>query len=424
MISLEDARSVILDACEELGVETRSVGEALGHLLAEPVRANEDIPAFANSAMDGYALRSVDTSPAPARLKVIDTVLAGDGREVEVGPGEAVRIMTGAPLPLHSDAVCMVELTTTDVSGTWVTVGVEVERGTSVRHPGEDIRSGTEVFGPRTQITPAHVGVLSSLGIESVRVQRRPVVGVISTGDELAVGPGPLRRGQLRDGNRPMLLSLLARSHFEAVDLGVAPDDVSTLSQKVRDACSHCDALVTSGGVSVGDADVVRMALAEMCGEGLRWMQVAIRPAKPLAFGRVDGTPILGLPGNPVSSAVSFELFARPALNKMAGSRHPVRPSIEARAVVAMRREVDGRLHLVRVVAEVDAAGALWVRPSGGQHSHQLRAMADANALALLPDGQGVEAQQAVQVLVLDPDRVVCNAELGLPRRPNPEAAG
>jgi molybdenum cofactor synthesis domain-containing protein len=357
--------------------------------------------------MDGYAVRSADVAKPSARLRVVDTVMAGDGRLVGIGKGEAVRIMTGAPLPEGADAVCMVERTRSESDGQWVVIEDSVPAGNSVRRPGSDIAAGEEVVAIGTELTAAHLGVLARLGLESVPVYRPPKVGVLSTGDELREGPAALPRGAIRDGNRPMLIALIEQAGYTTIDLGIFPDDATTLREAFQKAASECDALVTSGGVSVGDLDVVRIVLSEMCGQSMRWMQVAIRPAKPLAFGLIDGrVPVFGLPGNPVSSMVSFELFARPALRRMGGHNETARPTLSGVADVDLPRDPDGKVHLLRALATVDAAGRLHVRPSGGQESHQLMAMADANALVVLPDGPGVRAGDEVGVLLLDAERL------------------
>jgi len=407
VIPLEDAQELILSACPVMETEHRPLGASLGCVTAEPIVAGEDVPPFLNSAMDGYALRSVDAAAPSARLRVVDTVMAGDGRVVSVGEDEAVRIMTGAPLPEGADAVCMVERTRSEPGGQWVVIEGSVPAGNSVRPPGSDIAAGEEVVATGTELTAAHLGVLARLGLESVSVHRPPTVGVLSTGDELREGPAPLPRGAIRDGNRPMLIALTEQAGYPTVDFGIIPDDATTLRTVFEHAGSQCDALVTSGGVSVGDLDVVRIVLSEMCGQSMHWMQVAIRPAKPLAFGLIDGrVPVFGLPGNPVSSMVSFELFARPALKRMGGHSEAARPALSAVADVDLTRDPDGKVHLLRAVATVDANGRLHVRPSGGQESHQLRAMAEANALVVLPDGPGAQTGDEVGVLLLDGERL------------------
>jgi molybdopterin molybdotransferase len=373
--------------------------EAIGLVLAADIVAGEAVPPFANTAMDGYAVRASDTATAPVRLQVVGDLPAGHAPTVPVGPGEAIRIMTGAPIPRGADAIVMVERTER-AGDDGVIVQVAATAGDHIRAPGGDVEEGDDVFGPGTVLSPAHIGVLASLGFADVPAYPRVRVGVISTGDELREGPGVLAPGQIRDSNRPMLLGLVSECGAEAVDLGIGRDDEPSVTAMFRDAAASCDAIITSGGVSVGDYDVVK-AVLEALGV-LEWWQVAIKPAKPLAFGLVDGTPIFGLPGNPVSSHVSFELFARPALRQMMGfaDADVVRPVVTALAETAMPRRADGRLHLDRVRVRYDTDHYVAVR-SGAQASNALAGMAAANGLAFLPDGTGPEAGDPLQVMLL-----------------------
>lgn len=401
VIPLEEARARILGAVQVLSAVTVPLGEALGLATAAPLAATEPVPPFANTAMDGYAVRAGDTTgasaEAPVRLVVVDELPAGRAPSVPVGPGQAIRIMTGAPVPPGADAIVMVEHTR--VEGDGVLVGRAARPGDHVRPAGGDLEAGAVVFPAGTVLGPAHLGVVASLGHATVAVVRRPRVAVMSTGDEL-VGPGdPLAPGRIRDTNRPMLLALVARAGCEPVDLGIARDDEAVITERLERAVATCDALVTSGGVSVGDYDLVKAVLDRM-GE-LDWYQVAIKPAKPLAFGLVGGKPAFGLPGNPVSSHVSFELFARPALLQMMGHEKRFRPVVEAVAEHAMPRRADGKLHLDRVRVRREG-GRLMAGRTGVQASNVLSAMAAANALALLPDGEGVPEGERVEVMLLD----------------------
>jgi molybdopterin molybdotransferase len=310
--------------------------------------------------------------------------------------------MTGAALPRGADAVCMVEHTRTEEG--FVTIDEAVGHGTNVRPAGDDIAAGDEVFVAGAQLSAAHIGVLASLGMNDVLVYPRPRVGVLSTGDELVSGPGALPLGKVRDSNRPALLAQVMTDGFAPVDLGHAPDEPDALAKALQEGAQECDALLTSGGVSVGDRDFVRTVLEKLGGQRARWLQVAVRPGKPFAFSTLPPkwAPVFGLPGNPVSALVSYELFARPSLRLMAGQENLDRPRLVARAAVDLLRQPDGRLHLVRVQATASGDGTLQVRPSGGQSSHQLHALASANALAFLPDGEGVAAGEIVEVMVLD----------------------
>ncbi|HEX6310064.1 MAG TPA: gephyrin-like molybdotransferase Glp [Acidimicrobiia bacterium] len=402
MISLADAQALVLGAISELPVTTVSLREALGLVTAEAIVASEPVPPFANTAMDGYAVRAADTAgagpDAPVELRVIADLPAGRSPQgIAVAGGEAVRIMTGAPLPEGADAIVMVEQT--ERAGT---DGVRILRaagaGDHVRAVGGDLEAGQAVFPPGTALSPAHLGVLASLGLREVAVVRRARVAVLSTGDEL-VESGALAPGQIRDANRPMLLALVASAGAEPVDLGIAPDDEGRIIELLREGIATCDAVVTSGGVSVGDYDYVKAALDRL--GALEWWQVAIKPAKPLAFGVVGDTPVFGLPGNPVSSHVSWELFARPAVLALMGHARRFRPEIAAVAEHDLRRKPDGKLHLDRVHVRSEGGHYLAVR-TGAQQSNVLSAMAAANGLALLADGDGVAAGDDVTVMLLD----------------------
>jgi molybdenum cofactor synthesis domain-containing protein len=255
--------------------------------------------------------------------------MAGDKTMVAVGEGEAVRIMTGAPLPPGADAVCMLEHTRAKADGVIVIIEEAVDPGTNVRHTGEDIASGAEVFARGTVLTPPHIGVLASLGLDEVLVYPHLRVGVVSTGDELAQGRGALSPGKIRDANRPALLAQLRAEGWQTIDLGPVGDDEMALLHAFERGALVSDAVVVSGGVGAGDRDFVKVALEKMSEGTMRWMQVAVKPAKPFAFGTLAtaGTPVFGLPGNPVAALVSYELFVRPALRAMAGHRGLERPS-------------------------------------------------------------------------------------------------
>ena len=400
MIPLADVQREILGAVTPLAPVTVPVRDALGLVTTRDVIAGEAVPPFANTAMDGYAVRADDTTgagpEAPVRLAVAGELPAGRAPEQPVGEGEAIRIMTGAPMPDGADAVVMVEYTERD--GDAVRVLHAARPGDHVRAAGGDLAAGDLVFPAGTALGPAHLGVLTSSSFEDVEVVPRARVGVLSTGDEL-VERGPLRPGQIRDSNRPMLLAQVANAGADAADLGLAPDDENIITRTLEDAIAGCDAVLTSGGVSVGDFDYVKAALGRL-GRMQSW-QVAIKPAKPLAFGVIDGTPVFGLPGNPVSSLVSFELFARPALLLMMGHAARFRTEVMATAERAMPRKPDGKLHLDRVRVHAEGDTYLAAR-TGDQASNVLSATAAANGLALLPDGDGVPEGGAVRVMRLD----------------------
>ncbi len=399
LVPLAEARAHVLAACEPLHPSAVRLADALGLVASVAITAEAAVPPFDNSAMDGYAVRAADTSETPVELADLGTLAAGSSSRITVGHGEALRIMTGAPMPAGADAVVMVEHTEPGAAAGSVRVIERVEVGTSVRRAGSDIAVGDLVIAPGTVLTPGVLGVLASLGAARAPAHRRPKVGVLSTGDEL-VEPGvALGPGQIRDANRPMLLALVAQTGCTPVDLGIVRDDRDALLAAIGAGASSCDALVTSGGVSVGDFDLSKEVLDEL--GDMRWMQIAIRPAKPFAFGVVSGTPVFGLPGNPVSSLVSFELLARPGLRRLLGHVDVHRPVVSAVADADLRRTPDGKTHYVRVASSVGADGRHHVVPVTGQGSHQLAAMASADALAVLPDGDGTAAGGDVATILL-----------------------
>jgi molybdenum cofactor synthesis domain-containing protein len=416
MIPLDEAQRFVFGLCSPLPPVELALDDALGCVLSEAVVATEQVPSFANSSMDGYAVRADDTSGAPVSLAVIGSVMAGHPLDKAVGPGQAARIMTGAPLPLGADAVCMIEEAETASDGRHVVIGCELQPGTFVRQPGRDVAVGDVIAAAGTVLAPAHLGVIANQGTLRVRVHRRPRVGVLSTGDELFSGTGPLPPGKIRDANRHTLLALLRREGWDGVDLGMVGDDESALVESLSSAASRCDAIMTSGGVSVGDLDLVRVVLEKLSAGKMRWMQVAIRPAKPLAFGVLgdSATPVFGLPGNPVSAMVSFELFVRPALRRLGGHLVLHRPIVSAIADADLRREADGKLHLLRAHVRLDGPASWRVRTTAGQESHQLHSMSEANSLILLPDGTGVHAGEPIDVLLIDPDRLSLDTSLVL----------
>ena len=378
-------------ACGLLAVTDIPIGEAAGLVTAAPVVARDAVPPFANTAMDGFAVRAADTTGAPVKLRIVGTVAAGATTDRTLATGEAIRIMTGASIPAGADAIVMVERTRVE-DGEIVVVEETVEPGQFIRPAGDDIEAGRTAFDAGTVLTAAHLGVLASLGHSTVPA-RRARVAVLSTGDELVDPPAPLGPGQIRDSNRPGLLAVVRAAGCIAVDLGIVADTEEAITTALDAAIAGHDAVITTGGVSMGDFDYVKRYLPEA-------MQVAIKPAKPFAFGVVAGTPVFGLPGNPVSSMVSFELFARPALRRMMGDPNPDRPIVQAVADEPLNRRRDGKLHLVRVVVEW-RDGAYHLRSAGGQGSHQLTGMAAANGLALLADGDGVAAKDLTDVMLV-----------------------
>jgi molybdopterin molybdotransferase len=404
-VSIHEARQIVLDSCAVLAPAATSIENATGLVLAEAVVAVEDVPPFANSAMDGYAVRAADTTTVPAELAVVDEVAAGRASDRVLAAGQAIRIMTGAPVPAGADAIVMVEETERLDSGDRVRVLRSVASGQAVRGIGDDIASGTALYDEGTVVRPAVAGVLASVNARSVLVYPRARVAVLSTGDELIDDGSPLAPGQIRESNKTMLLGLVAETGANAIDFGVVRDDEAALELVLRDAADSCDIIVTSGGVSMGDYDVVKAVLSRIA--SMQWMEIAIKPAKPFAFGQLlnrngHSVPVVGLPGNPVSSLVSFELLARPALRKMMGHREPLlRPAIRAITDGPLKRSRDGKIHYMRVHGAFGEDGRYHVSARGPQGSHQLSASAVANAIAEVPDGDGLSAGDDVTVYVV-----------------------
>ena len=410
MLSVDDALQRILDAFSPLPVEHRPLDEALGYVLAADVVAGSAVPAFPNSAMDGFAVRAADTSGAtpgcPVPLQVIAEAAAGYPCAATVRPGTAVRIMTGAPIPSGADAVVRFE-ETDEVFGTTrlgvgavVTIHRAVSEGDNVRPVGEDVQAGATVLHAGARIRPAEIGVLAALNCTQVPVHRRPRVGILATGDEI-VDPGePLAAGQIRNSNAPMLAAMVARVGGDPVSLGIARDCTSELRHALAKAAG-LDLLLTTGGVSVGDYDLVKQVLQRE-GQIDVW-SVRIKPGKPLAFGWLDQTPLLGLPGNPVAAAVAFEQFARPAIRTMLGDRNLSLPTIMARLTGRVENR-GGRRHFVRVAVS-STPGGYEARVAGCQGSGVLSTLARANGLLVISEtAAAVNDGDLVPVQMLDWD--------------------
>ncbi len=399
MLSVEEARQRILDSIVVLPPEKRGVLDSLGYILAEDVYAVENIPPFRNSAMDGYAVIAEDTQTAskdcPIQLSIIESIPAGYAPTKHVAHGQAARIMTGAMMPKGADAVVMVE--ETQSVGNQVRVFDSVEKDENVRFAGESVRQGELVMAEGKRIRPPEISMLASLNRSEVEVFRRPKVAVISTGDELTPLGEPLKPGKIRDSNRYGICAQIQEAACYPIDMGIANDDEVALERKFRIAVNQADAIVTSGGVSVGDHDSVRKVLARM-GEIDFW-RVAMKPGKPQAYGFIDGVPIFGLPGNPVSSLVVFELFVRPALFKMAGHTELFRRTFQA----ILEDDVvnsDGRVNYMRAII-TSRNDEYYAKITGSQGSGILYSLVLANGFIIIPAGTTINAGEAVEAQLL-----------------------
>jgi len=377
--------------------ETLTLGltDALHHVLAETVISPLNVPSYRNSAMDGYAVRSDDLpSSGEQSLQVVATVFAGVPYKGEVRPGECVRIMTGAKVPDDADTVIMQEHV--QRNGDTLIIASGNREGQNIRLPGEDVAQGDEVLFPGKWLGPAELGLLASLGIAEVTVKRRLKVAFFSTGDELRPPGSTLSEGQIYDSNRYSIYAMLHDLHVEIIDLGVIPDDRAAVEAAFHQAASLADAIVTSGGVSVGDADYVKETLDKL-GEVNFW-KIAMKPGKPLAFGKIAKAFFFGLPGNPVSVMATFYQFAQPALRRLMG-QDKVAPIIIKVPCSEVLKKRPGRTDFQRGILEYDAQGQLRVRSVGMQASHIMSGMSQANCFIILAaDSGNVAAGDLVDV--------------------------
>jgi molybdopterin molybdotransferase len=433
LLSVEAALEAVLSSVEPLDPRAVRIGaDALGLVLAGPVSAATDLPPWDNSAMDGYAIRAADVATAaetgPTRLSIVGEVAAGAIPTAEVVPGTAIRIATGAPIPAGADAVVPVEATTPigadglegprgRVASGPLPVACLVHqpalRGGHIRRRGSDLRAGDRLLTAGTVMTPAAIALAAGAGVPTVDVHPRPRVAVLATGDEVRAPGRPLEPAGIPDANGPALAALVAATGGIPVPLGIAPDRLDEVEAALRKGLAEADAVIVSGGVSVGPYDVVKVAF-EAVGHVDLW-RVAVQPGKPFAFGAAvapDGrrVPLFGLPGNPVSGFVVFDLFVRPALARLAGRSSGPGP-LDRGVLVEATSKSRGRRAYLRVVAERDADGTpshdaegrVLVRLAGGQGSHVLSALAAAEALAVVPETYGdVPAGTAVGLRWLD----------------------
>jgi molybdopterin molybdotransferase len=398
VIPVEEALEIVLREAPLLPTEEVALEDALGRVLAEDVCSDADMPPFDRAAMDGYAVRAVDVVSAPAALEVIGEVPAGSWPEQEVGPGEAVKIMTGAPVPPGATAVQQVEKTRA-ADEFRVTLLESVAEGANVAPRGSEVRAGDRVLDRGRRIDPATVAVLAAVGRARVSVARRPVVALLVTGDEIvevAETPGP---GQIRNSNGPAVAAQARSAGAEIRLLGVARDESDALRTALEGGLS-ADVLLVSGGVSAGDYDLVEPALEEL-GFSFLFTQVAVKPGAPLVFGKRGATLVFGLPGNPVSAQVTFDLFVRAALLRMQGARCVSRPRVEVELLGPLKNRSGRQAHLpARVRFE---EGRLVARPVRSMGSGHLAAHAQANALVVLDAGRKAsEAGETAEALLLD----------------------
>lgn len=383
MISVEEALNTILAQVKPLEAETVPILKALGRVLSEGVVSTTDIPSFRNSAMDGYALRAADIRGAspekPIRLDVVEEVPAGYVPHASLDAGKAARIMTGAPVPEGADAVLMVEYTQSE--DTAVTVMREVREGENIRLAGEDVKASQVVLQKGKVVTPADIGLLAAIGEVRAKVKRQPSVSILATGDEIVDVSEPLTIGKVRNSNSYALAAQVMSLGATPKIVGIARDRADEMEERIKLGLRG-DVLLTTGGVSVGDFDLVKGVLQNL-GEIILW-KVAMKPGKPLAFGMIDGKLVFGLPGNPTSAMVTFEQFVRPALLKMAGRKKLKKAEVEA----VLAQDIDkkpGRRYFLRVVVE-KRGDQYYAALAGPQGSGILKSMSLANGLLVLSE--------------------------------------
>ncbi len=381
MVSLATARAMVIAQVASLNSEEIDALSAEGRVLAATISAPEDVPDLPKSAMDGYALRSAD---GLILRRVVAELTAGAQSGLLIGPGEAARIMTGAPMPAGADAMIPVELT--EERDGLLSIQRKLKPGDYVHTVGQDIAAGQQVLARGTLIGAADVGLLATVGVTRVPVFRRPRVAVLATGDEVVEPSAPRPAGAVRDSNRYALMAAAREAGCEAISLGIAPDDYAGQRAAILRGLEHADVLLTSGGVSMGTRDLIKPILAEI--GTVHFGRINFKPGKPTTFATVGGTLIFGLPGYPVSSLVSFEVVVRPALRALQGDARPERPLALAKLSTPVRPSHD-RPEYQRVVLSW-RDGTLWAASTGGQGSSRLLSMRGANGLLLVPAGDEI----------------------------------
>lgn len=408
LISVEEAQSIILRDIHPLGAyEIRPLLESLGHLLGEDVRADVDIPPFTNSAMDGFAVHHVDTlgaSPShPVTLHVVNTVRAGHPVTEEFAAGTCCKIMTGAPLPPSADAVVPVEWTRPAGQAGFVDVLQPAQPQQYLRIQGEDMGRGTVALSAGALVTPPAIGMLATIGAHHISIRRPPRVAIVSTGDELVDPSEPLAPGKIRNSNSHALYAAVLQAGGKPFLYPAAGDSVDAIKALFETAGGQSDLLISSGGVSVGDYDFVKPVI-ESLGELTLW-RVNVKPGKPLAFGHVQGVPTLGLPGNPVSALVTFELFVRPVIRAMLGDQRWQRPVVRLPLHDDFDQLADRR-HYVRSRL-ISRQGRLWLSPHQNQGSAMQSSWHDVDALMIVPENTGPHrAGEELMALILSLNHV------------------
>ncbi len=395
---VEQAQHKILESITPItDIEQLPIRDALNRVLADTIQSTIDVPSHTNSAMDGYAISGTDIPAGESKnLKVVGTIMAGRPLDIHIHSGECARIMTGGKMPAGADTVIMQEHVEAEEHGETITVSAGHQAGQNVRQTGEDLAKGDAIFQPGTRLTPADLGMLASMGIAEVPVFKRVKVVFFSTGDELCNVGQPLKEGQIYDSNRYTLFGMLRRLDVDFIDFGIIPDQRERVEDAFQRAIGEADVLVTTGGVSVGEADFVKETLEKLGQVGF-W-KIAMKPGRPLAFGRIDDCQFFGLPGNPVSAMVTFYQFVQPALLRMMGIADVLPKYLYLRCETQLKKRA-GRLEFQRGVINSNENGEMIVRSTGAQGSGILSSMGEANCFIELPlETETVAAGELVKV--------------------------
>jgi len=407
MIRVSEARTIVLDNVKPLGSEVVALDKCLFRVLAQPVTARRHVPPQDNSAMDGFALTAAETGgateEAPASLPIIRTIPAGDRAGAPVEKEQAVRIMTGAPVPDGIDTVVQVEQTRVEAEVLYLKEPLKA--GANIRRAGEDIKEGEELFPAGRPLRPADLGLVASQGIAQLRVFRRPEVAILATGDEVvSLGEVP-HEAQIYSSNSHALTALVKECGAIPRQLGIAHDDPDHLATMIEEGLES-DVLVTTGGISMGDYDYLKDVFGHVGVDVLFW-KVAQKPGKPMTFGVRNGKAVFALPGNPVSATLSFELYVRPALRKMMGHTRLFRPTVRAVLEQDVKKK-PGRRNFIRGIVERKEDGILYAHTTGEQGSGILRSMSAANGVIILPeDAEGAKAGERVEVYLIDSEEAL-----------------
>lgn len=402
MISVKEAQKIVLNAKLRHTAEKLPILEAIGMIMAEDIISSDDIPIYDNSAMDGYAVRTIDVKGAdksyPIRLIIAgESIPAGKISEARVEPGYCIPIMTGAPMPAGADSVVIKEDTQRDSAS--VMVFREIKKGENVRYRGEDIKKGNEVFKAGDIVNPASIYALASLGIDKIKVYRAPVIGILATGDELIGINEKLMTGKVRDSNSYLLSAQVKDMNIRFKRYGVVCDDEKLLLKSIKKAVDECEILILSGRISVGEYDLVKEVLDDLGAELIFW-RVNQSPGRPLAFFKYDSRFIFGLPGNPASAMICFEIYIRPLIRRFMGYKDLFRPEVDAEAIHDFKNKT-GRVNFVRVIVE-RKQGDYFFKTAGSEEPGILSSMISANGIAYLPPNTGdVKKGSRIKVYLL-----------------------